>query len=303
LLLLLTNSLDGSSDVISLLCRELSLPLFRLNVDLFSEYKMSWTKEGFWVDDPTGRRVESASISSCYVRKPNFPTDEVLNNEKSWVEAQVLYVVRELVNWCKRRSLLRLVEPGAERRFGKLSQLELARKYFSVPDWTMGWNVEFATQQPKRIVKTLDARLIEGEFLFARSVEPSKLAKSYPWFVQDIAPGEVDATVVYLNGKSFAFRLVKPREGSHEDWRVLIHTADCVWERYELPTGVESSIHLFMKEARLHFGRLDFVVEKERWSFLEVNPNGQYGWLDNETLWLHREVLGTVLDGHSTVTI
>ena len=302
MLLLLTNSLDGSSDIISLLCRERSLPLFRLNVDLFSEYNLSWTPEGFWISDPTGRRLESSAVTACYVRKPTFPTDEVLNNEKSWVEGQVLYVVRELVNWCKRRSLLRLVEPGAERRLGKLSQMELARKYFAVPDWTVGWNVEFANQQPRRMVKALEARLIQGEFLFARSVEPKKLAKNYPWFVQDIAPGEVDATVVHLDGKSFAFRLVKKRDGSHEDWRVLIHTDACVWESCQLPSSIERSIHAFMKEAQLHFGRLDFVVDKEQWFFLEVNPNGQYGWLDDETMWLHREVLSRVLDESSTIT-
>ncbi len=36
-----------------------------------------------------------------------------------------------------------------------------------------------------------------------------------------------------------------------------------------------------MKEAHLDFGRLDFSIDKagKIW-FLEVNPNGQFAWMD-----------------------
>jgi len=35
-----------------------------------------------------------------------------------------------------------------------------------------------------------------------------------------------------------------------------------------------------MKEFDLNYGRLDFIQDKEFFYFLEVNPNGQFGWLD-----------------------
>jgi D-alanine-D-alanine ligase-like ATP-grasp enzyme len=35
-----------------------------------------------------------------------------------------------------------------------------------------------------------------------------------------------------------------------------------------------------MKRCALRFGRLDFVLEDDTLYFLEVNPNGQWAWLD-----------------------
>ena len=35
-----------------------------------------------------------------------------------------------------------------------------------------------------------------------------------------------------------------------------------------------------MPEAELEFGRLDFLLADGRECFLEVNPNGQWAWLD-----------------------
>jgi hypothetical protein len=57
-----------------------------------------------------------------------------------------------------------------------------------------------------------------------------------------------------------------------------------------------------MRRARLHYGRFDFIVDDDAWWFLECNPNGQYGWLDDETLWLHREILAALEDPATAVT-
>ena len=35
-----------------------------------------------------------------------------------------------------------------------------------------------------------------------------------------------------------------------------------------------------MHKANLQFGRLDFLLDKSDYYFLEVNPNGQWAWLD-----------------------
>ena len=35
-----------------------------------------------------------------------------------------------------------------------------------------------------------------------------------------------------------------------------------------------------MNEFELNYGRLDFIEEQDNFYFLEVNPNGQFGWLD-----------------------
>jgi hypothetical protein len=60
---------------------------------------------------------------------------------------------------------------------------------------------------------------------------------------------------------------------------------DRAWERVELPLRLVSDIDGYMKALGLRFGRLDFLANKEDLTdalFLEVNPNGQWGWMDTE---------------------
>lgn len=306
MLLLFTNSLDSSSDIICRLCAEQGVPSFRLNIDLFRDYKFRWQSGGFRLIDPSGRVADSASISAAYWRKPHFPGDAPVErlgasvSEWEWGEAQVLYLVQELANWCRERGLLRLVEPRAERRFGKVSQMLLAENYFCVPAWQTGWGIPL--EGDPRIVKSLDARLIEdGRFLFARSVEPGRLDPRFAWLLQDVAPGAHDVTVAFVAGECFGFRFAAVRDGSREDWRRAINTEDDIWVPWPIPARLTEEIRGFMAAARLKFGRLDFVVSEAVEWFLEVNPNGQYGWLDGDELSIHRRVLQSLLDPAASI--
>ena len=54
----------------------------------------------------------------------------------------------------------------------------------------------------------------------------------------------------------------------------------------------------------LKYGRLDFIIGGSEPQFLEVNPEGQFGWLDDEDgLPLHNEVADAILDPTSVVTL
>ena len=57
-----------------------------------------------------------------------------------------------------------------------------------------------------------------------------------------------------------------------------------------------------MQRLGLRFGRLDFLAGDGELSFLEVNSNGQFGWLDNPDGWpLHRAVLESAFDPTSAI--
>ena len=62
-------------------------------------------------------------------------------------------------------------------------------------------------------------------------------------------------------------------------------------------------IGCFMKRLGLRFGRLDFLKTEQEVTFLEVNSNGQFAWLDDPaTFSLHQAVLAAALDPASTIT-
>ena len=51
-----------------------------------------------------------------------------------------------------------------------------------------------------------------------------------------------------------------------------------------------------MKEFDLRYGRLDFIEENDIFYFLECNPNGQFGWLDDtKTFHLHNKFVEAFL--------
>ena len=57
-----------------------------------------------------------------------------------------------------------------------------------------------------------------------------------------------------------------------------------------------------MGDLGLVYGRLDFLLTADDTVFLEVNPNGQFGWLDTPGNWpLHRAVLAALYDPSSIV--
>ncbi|QVQ52153.1 hypothetical protein J4H86_26215 [Spiractinospora alimapuensis] len=66
------------------------------------------------------------------------------------------------------------------------------------------------------------------------------------------------------------------------DWR-----SDYRKLRYEtttVPQNVADGVHALLARLGLRFGALDFVVQPDgEWVFLEVNPAGQWDWIQHET--------------------
>jgi hypothetical protein len=57
--------------------------------------------------------------------------------------------------------------------------------------------------------------------------------------------------------------------------------ADVAYSRVELPQGITKCLLAYLESYSLKFAAVDMVVDLEgNWWFLEVNPNGQWAWLD-----------------------
>lgn len=65
------------------------------------------------------------------------------------------------------------------------------------------------------------------------------------------------------------------------DWRKT-STPDIAHATYELPTEIEEKCVALTRSLGLRFGALDFVLDRDGqlW-FLEINPNGQWAWIEN----------------------
>jgi hypothetical protein len=182
-----------------------------------------------------------------------------------------------------------LVEPFVDVRVGKFVQLEAARHFFKVPAFQFGIGVPFDKHSGREYVtKSLTFETIgpesEGATLFTTRVDTDQLSPEVPWFIQECIMAETDVTVQVVRDRVFAFELDRrPFMAQTVDWRELAaDETSGEWRPHALPEDVEQNVFAFMDKLGLHFGRLDFLLAEDVYHFLEVNPNGQWGWLDVE---------------------
>lgn len=300
MLLLVTRKHSGTADMLMHIFAERGVSAFRFNVDLFDKYKFQWNTTGFCIEDPVGRFCESGTVEIMVFYKGLFAIDEPCeidqgHEEPKWVKSWLDTLYHSLWRWGADRNLLRLIHPFPFI-CTKVRQMEVAQEFFPVPDWMLHFG--FSPDAHQVIAKNLTGRTFtNGTAMMASVVDRADLDPSYPWFTQDIAPGTHDATVFYVNGHVHSFRFATER-GDCTDWRITQGTDANQWVPWKAPDDFDESIRTFMNRLHLRFGRLDFIIgEESQPQFLEVNPCGQFGWLDDEkTLCLHNEVADAILD-------
>lgn len=91
---------------------------------------------------------------------------------------------------------------------------------------------------------------------------------------------EVRLTVV--DDRRLAARLTAGSAAAHVDWR-----SDYPAVRYDtvdVPPEVATGVAGMLAALGLRFAAMDFAVTRDgRWVFLDLNPNGQWAWIEQET--------------------
>ncbi|WP_171109423.1 MULTISPECIES: ATP-grasp ribosomal peptide maturase [Streptomyces] len=113
------------------------------------------------------------------------------------------------------------------------------------------------------------------------------------WITKD---HEVRLTVV--RDRMFAAAIHAGSDASHEDWRsdygALTYSVTAV------PGEVAAGMRRLMNRLRLRYGAADFIVDPEgHWTFLEVNPCGQWDWIQGATGLPIAEAIADELQGVS----
>ena len=303
MILFLTSSKTGTADDLVSIFEQRGIPFFRFNTDLYDHYQFLWQNNEFEIIDPLGRVCNSRNVSICIMYKcilwPPFMKKcfpKITHYE------YVTHILNELcgciANWAMAGKLLRLWHP-TEYAYPKTKQMSLAKRFFAVPDFSIHWGVPLGGG--KVIAKQLVQRpLDDGTLPFAGIVDRAELDPAYPWLTQNVADGDRDATVLYINGHVHCFQFATVR-GEITDWRITQGSEKNKWIRWDAGSDFENRIRRFMQEAELKFGRFDFIIGGKEPQFLEVNARGQFGWLDDSKLTLSNDVVDAILDPSSTV--
>ena len=260
--------------------------VLRLNIDKPENFAWDFHRDGFRIADKmSGREITEKSLTSFYLRKPMyFDTIDVpsFGCVENWRREETIELFNDFFRECQSRGLVALVH-SQNNKYGKLRQLLVAAEYFRVASWHF-----FHGELPEEltrgrwVVKSMTSTMIGKDKMFlVREVDPRALDLAWPWFVQERIEGEEEVTVVYVDGKTFAANAPRDSFGG-EDSRKSLMEYPVPWPRCELSPEDERAIRGFMEETGYRFGRFDFIRKDGELWFLELNPNGQWAWLDEK---------------------
>lgn len=283
--LVLTCSMDTTTDLI--LDRLGDLPVFRFNIDRWREHAWSVTSSGYWLSDPTGRECRERDVRAVYLRKlifdPPYIDIPAGGSEEHWARQQLEQVWLGLRDLALERGRLALVHPSPRGKWSKIRQMRVAARHFRVPEWAVFRGPSPAISPPVVVKTFAPAPVGGGALMDVRQVDSERLSPDYPWFLQQRVAGAThDVTVAWIRGRPFSYELDRSLFAG-DDCRFPSTLEGLPWTKCELSADETAAVNDFMAATGYSFGRLDFLKAEDGtlW-FLEINPNGQFAWLDEQ---------------------
>jgi hypothetical protein len=239
---------------------------------------------------------EIGDVGCVWFRKPKYPhavsvPDEYLGLTRRSLEAHVrlFYAILEDCKWVS--------NPWSIWRAGnKLLQMERAFKVgFKVPETVVTTSSVQAEKFRKEVgdvvIKSVsqEALTVSGKthLFYTRFIPQSQNLDMSGLFVsptifQRAINKVCDIRVTVVGNKVFACRITQKESLRDEiDWRKGIGTDNLNYENMGLDSELSTSCRCLVKDLGLKFGTIDLVVGNggETW-FLEINPNGQWGFVE-----------------------
>ncbi len=263
-----------------------------------------------WEIEFEGTVINVRDVRAAYYRRPGAPEPQTTSDPaiRDYLAAEWSAVMRSLWNALEGRWLS---SPFAILRAeDKPRQLELAVSLgFNVPDTLISNDftpVESLIASGGIVGKPLRQSLIErgeaGEVLFTTRLAPlrpndRRAVGVAPVIYQREVRKAFDVRVTVIGDKVFAAAIhSQDHDETEVDWRS--GTRHDLWhEAIELPSAVASQCLAITAALGLRYGAIDLVTDPDgRHWFLEINPNGQWAWIERRTgLPLAKTIVDTLL--------
>lgn len=282
MILIITSSVDCTVDYIMKKYSEVDF--FRVNVDEFSKYKICVGSENGWTISIGSDVVYKDNINSIYYRKPMLPDmRDYLSVYHNMIAKDIISIINGIVDSYKGKVL---TKPYILRRAeNKVTQLLYAiQKGMLIPMSYIGNdNNETASfSKLDAIIKPITTgriRINKGVEIFQTNFFNYRAERDIsltPVYVQKYIKKAYEVRLTYINGFFFTVRIDAE---NRLDWRADYENIK--YSIIECPKFIQRMCINMLNEFRLNFGAFDFIVdERGKWIFLEVNPNGQWLWLE-----------------------
>jgi glutathione synthase/RimK-type ligase-like ATP-grasp enzyme len=295
--LIVSSTIDFSTDMVCYRLLEDNEKFYRLNRDEFLKHKIVVDLQNeVMIISIDGEEYEAQfeHLKGIFFRAPVFlrtQSKKELSVQEQLERNQWSSFLRNLIvfknaNWINN-------PVSTYRAENKIFQLCIAKEYgLEVPVTYISNCTDFNLESDKKyIVKSLDTALFydmennKEMFTYSNVVSGSELNEydltSAPIFIQEFLNPKIDCRVTYVQGKLFPVKILQNGKGLYGDWRMRKEELEYI--PFQLPTYVENAIHKLMKKLELNFGGIDLAIVSGEYYFIEVNPTGEWGWLEVKT--------------------
>lgn len=319
LVLLISNKWDISVDFVVRELRERGVDFLRLNTeDLpFSDCAVVLPGGSFVL--PVNERVMEVdeNLKSVLFRRPGKPFDE--SEYKGQLDHAGIRYCREQwhalvegllsidnVLWINHPRVNDLME-------SKIVQLRKAfNAGFRIPRTCVTSNKTRAREfiescGGRAVAKSLCSSLIEYSdqefFVFTNFIEdiddvPVSEFGMAPSIFQEYMDNKVDYRVTVVGAELYAVRIESTQENPVPlDWRTQKKGLKFISS--DLPQDVHNRCLKYVSQCGLVFGAIDLVRVRDEFYFLEINPNGEWGWLqEGAGLPIAEAIVDNLVAGH-----
>ncbi len=138
-------------------------------------------------------------------------------------------------------------------------------------------------------LKSVDTVLLQDEhnqyFGYTSLVDWSSCADEHfhlaPATCQTIIAAKLDLRVTVVGERLWCDAITDRNGGIDGDWRVR-PKIELSYTNFDLPTEVADSCRLLIRDLGLRYGAIDLAFSGDRYWFIEINPTGEWGWLDRQ---------------------
>jgi hypothetical protein len=293
MVVIITNKEDICADFVVHELRQAGVAFWRFNTEDAPNLLFSLNMKGAWTATlQDGRDIDLENdLTGVWYRRPGWVGEETLQGS-----------VGEFVNdqWRQLIWGLSVIHPhiwvnspyANQQAECKQTQLRLANSVgLAIPD-TVFTNCQeqlhnFRNKHSKGVVvKAIYSPLIEDEnsFIFTHLLTENDVPLSdemrlSPLICQEALLPKIDIRATIVGEHVYAATLTAA-PADQVDWRMLAHEGN--WEPLKLPNEISQALIRLCQKMRLKFAGIDLILHSGTYYFIEVNPNGEWGWLQTQ---------------------
>lgn len=304
--LIISTKLDPHVDAVLTRLQARNVPCFRLNTDHFHQEYRVCADDGpggtIRIDDIWGRSCRFPDgLRAVWMRKPE-PSLPPPGVEDDGVRRYVAQELREFMSFLTVDERVPWINnPDLNRRHQrKHPQLRLARSLgLRVPRSLITNDPReaesFMRSCPEGVIckpLVMGSHYVDGEHrvAFTRRIASEEFAALRdsialcPTYLQEAIPKDHELRVTIIGERVFCCRIDSQGvPGAEQDWRA-VDTIELPHTIVPLQEETATALRAYLKACDLRFGAFDLIVTPSGETvFLELNPNGQWYWVELAT--------------------